>query len=450
MAGAQWRGLETLAIECRLKTDGDLFEQLDRQMVYRPEAFAGVDLDRYRLSLDDKDRARFAGAQKAIAEGRLDPGHVRYDWLRRGIDRTLKTSGIDTDGPVAAKVRAEARNELDSFEAIEGRPPLGADLDEIVQRAVEPLAPDPDSAAEADTGTTDDGSTDVEQIPPFAGDPNIIRVQGSSGGGRGSPPPRAPSTPGLRLIPGPGHNRTPQEVPPGLPQAIENWRRWFPPSHQPSGTQPAPDTAGPAAAAEQKQSPQPLGDWLGERAQRAHRDQYTGADGIDTAAGVRLDPRVGEPAAGRDYQPDNESHRKGLRGEYGLANDIVRQFPDHTVVDFGRKAGERGPDVISVNRDGEVTLWDSKWRSSDISIGPGGRAHQSEKSLGDAQKHTERSINAAMKSGRLSPEAGNKALESLEKGNVTVVTVGTGSARNGVVEQIVGGERAVVHPERRP
>jgi len=450
LAPDQWRGLETLVIEGRLKTDGDLFEQFDRQMVYQPEAFAVVDLDRHRLSLDDEDHARFAAAQKAIVEGRLEPGHVRYDWLRRGIDRTLKTSGIDTDGPVAAKVRAEARNELDSFEAIEGRPPLGADLDEIVQRAVEPLTPDPDSAAEADTGTTNDGSTDVEQIPPFAGDPNIIRVQGGSGGGRGSPPPRAPSTPGPRSTPGPGHNRPPQEVPPGLPQAIENWRRWFPPSPQPSGTQPAPDAAGPAAATEQKQSSQPLGDWLGERAQRADRDQYTGADGIDTAAGIKLDPRVGDPAAGRDYLPDDESHRKGLRGEYGLANDVVRQFPDQTVVNFGRKAGERGPDVISVNRDGEVTLWDSKWRSSDISIGPGGRAHQSEKSLGDAQKHTERSINATMKSGRLSPEAGNKALENLEKGNVTVVTVGTGSARNGVVEQIVGGERAVVHPERRP
>jgi hypothetical protein len=189
---------------------------------------------------------------------------------------------------------------------------------------------------------------------------------------------------------------------------------------------------------------------LGERAQRADRDQYVGADGIDTAAGVRLDPRVGEPAAGRDYLPDNENHRKGLRGEYGLANDITRQFPDHTVVEFGRKAGERGPDVISVNRDGEVHLWDSKWRSSDTSIGAGGRAHQTDGSLAGAVVHASGNINAAMESGRLSPEAGNKALENLDKGNVTIVTVGTGSARNGVVEQIVGGERAVVHPERRP
>ena len=159
--------------------------------------------------------------------------------------------------------------------------------------------------------------------------------------------------------------------------------------------QPPPATAGPATAAEQ------LGNWLAERNRRTDRDEYTGADGIDTTAGVRLDPRVGEPAAGRDYQPDNESHRKGLRGEYGLANDIARHFPDHTVVEFGRKAGERGPDVISVDRNGEVHLWDSKWRGSDTSIGPGGRAHQTANSLEEAKEHAKRSIREAMESGAL-------------------------------------------------
>jgi hypothetical protein len=208
--------------------------------------------------------------------------------------------------------------------------------------------------------------------------------------------------------------------------------------------QPAPDTAGPATAAEQ------LGNWLAERNRRTDRDHYTGADGVDTAAGIRLDPRVGEPAAGRDYQPDNESHRKGLRGEYGLANDIARQFPDHTVIEFGRKAGERGPDVISVDRNGEVHFWDSKWRGSDTSIGPGSRAHRTEKSRQDALKHAEDGIPKAVASGRLSLEAAARAGENLRNKNVTIVTVGTGDARSGVVEQIVGGERAVVHPERRP
>ena len=136
LAPDQWRGIETLAIEGRLKTDSDLFEQLDHQMIYEPDAFAGVGLDRHRLSLDDEDRARFAAAQKAIAEGRIDPDLARYDRMRRGIDRAVKALGIDTDGAVAATVRAEARNRQKSFGVVEGRAPNGKDIDNIVDEEV--------------------------------------------------------------------------------------------------------------------------------------------------------------------------------------------------------------------------------------------------------------------------------------------------------------------------
>ena len=446
LAPDQWDALNRAAIAGRVETDPEVYDLVDRWAVYRPHELAEVDLDRYRLLLDDRDYGRLGAAQQARAEGRTDVAQLRWAHTRVGVDRALDAIGVDTDSPEAITARAEARDWLDSFEAIEGRAPVGSDLDDIARRAVEPLGPDPDSAAEADTGPTDDG-----QIPPLAGDPNIIRVQGGTGGGgsRGSPPPRAPSTLAQRPTPGPGAN---QPTVPGLPTRIDKmgWGRQPPPSPPPSGTQPAPNTAGPAAAASHKRSPQALADWLGERGQRPDRDQYAGADGIETAAGVRLDPRIGEPAAGRDYLPENESHRKGLRGEYGLANDIARQFPDHTVVEFGRKAGEHGPDVVSVNREGEVTLWDSKWRGSDTSIGASRRAHQTDSSFEAAGTHTIHSIEAAMASGRLSPEAGAKALKNVANGNMTIVMAGTGSARNGVVEQIVGGERAVVHPERRP
>jgi hypothetical protein len=136
LAPDQWLGLEALLIEGRLRTDGDLFERLDRLLVYEPDRFAALDLDRYRLSLDDEDHVRFAGGQKAIIEGRLDPGLVRYGRMRRGIDRTLQGLGIDTDGPVAVKVRADARDRLDGFEAIEGRVPNGRDIDNIVDDEV--------------------------------------------------------------------------------------------------------------------------------------------------------------------------------------------------------------------------------------------------------------------------------------------------------------------------
>ena len=191
-------------------------------------------------------------------------------------------------------------------------------------------------------------------------------------------------------------------------------------------------------------------EWLAERKFRADKDKYKAADGTDTAIGVRLDPRVGEPAAGRDYQPDHPNHRKGLEGEFGLVNEFARQFPDHTIIEFGRKAGEHGPDVISVDPNGKITVLDSKWRGADTSISPSRRAHQTENSLQSALQRIGLSIDAAMKSGRVSPEAGATALENWRNGNLIIVTVGTGNARNGVIERIAGDERAVVHPKRRP
>lgn len=136
LAPDQWRGLEALLIDGRPRADRDLFEQLDRQMIYQPDAFAGADLDRYKLSLDDEDHARFAGMQKAIVEGRLDPDLARYDRMRRGIDRTLKVLGIDADSPAAMKVRADARDRLSGFEVIEGHAPNGKDIDDIVDNEV--------------------------------------------------------------------------------------------------------------------------------------------------------------------------------------------------------------------------------------------------------------------------------------------------------------------------
>jgi len=258
----------------------------------------------------------------------------------------------------------------------------------------------------------------------------------------GRPPSRPPAPTPAPRPPGPGHNHPPP--PPGLPTLLDKLGRGRPSTSPPStATTPQPDSAGPGAAAARS-----IENWLNERERRPERDQYGGDDGIDTAAGIRLDPKVGEPAAGRDYLPENESHRKGLRGEYGLANDIARSFPDHTIVEYGRKAGERGPDVVSVSRDGEVYVWDSKWRSAETSISPGGRAHQPDRSVAGARDDARISIEGAMKSGRLSPEAADKALENLKNRNLTIVTVGTGNARNGVVERIVGGERAVAHPQR--
>ena len=145
LAPDQRQGLETLFIEGRLKTDGALFERLDRQMVHEPDNFAALDLDRHRLSLGDADYTRFAAAQKAIAEGRIDPDLARYDRLRLGIDGALGAMGVDTDSPVATKIRAAARDQLESFEVIEGRPPTGKDIDSIIEEEIARRRPEPTS-----------------------------------------------------------------------------------------------------------------------------------------------------------------------------------------------------------------------------------------------------------------------------------------------------------------
>ena len=181
LAPDQWRGLEALLIEGRPRTDGDLFERLDWQMIYQPDAFAGADLDRYKLSLDDEDHARFAGAQKAIIEGRIEPALVRYDRMRRGIDRALKALGIDTEIPDAADARADARDRLDSFEAMEGRAPKGEDIDGIASRAVENLAAEGagtdsrESVRGEDQSATSDIPSD-EEHPPSPADNNVSVV----------------------------------------------------------------------------------------------------------------------------------------------------------------------------------------------------------------------------------------------------------------------------------
>jgi hypothetical protein len=189
LAPDQWRGLEALFIEGRLRTDRDLFERLDRLLVYEPDRFAALDLDRHRLSLDDEDHARFTGAQKAIVEGTSSPAFARYRWTRLGIDRALGARGIDTDGPEAVEARAGARDQLHSFETIEGRAPNGEDIDRIIAEEIEGIRPDVSSVPTAEPDTQAETSQylpstdeaifdDTGEGPPgeHAGDPNILQA----------------------------------------------------------------------------------------------------------------------------------------------------------------------------------------------------------------------------------------------------------------------------------
>ncbi|MEK1894656.1 MAG: hypothetical protein AAAB20_15510 [Rhizobium sp.] len=88
---------------------------------------------------------------------------------------------------------------------------------------------------------------------------------------------------------------------------------------------------------------------------------------------VPLHPNLDvEPVAGINYKPDRLSdsspahavaHIEGYRAEIRLASEIAAGGKDK-VIHFGDRTGTNGADVISINREtGEVTLWDSKYRS---------------------------------------------------------------------------------------
>ena len=142
LAPDQLDGLRTMERRGRFLTDPDLFWRLERLSVYEPEAFAALDLDRHRLSLDDADHARLVGWQKAIAEDAADPAFARHLWARIGLDRALQERGISTESPDAADIRIEMSDLLDNSEAVEGRSATGDDSDAIVTRPTDPAAPD--------------------------------------------------------------------------------------------------------------------------------------------------------------------------------------------------------------------------------------------------------------------------------------------------------------------
>ena len=304
-----------------------------------------------------------------------------------------------------------------------------------------PVFPRADVGIDRNIFSTNDGAFDPRFITPVQGQvpvrppPNIPRP---------SPSPPQPS-PGLRHNnpPGPPPNALPSAPSAPSPQATPRGAL----SRPSSGAEPPPNTAGPAAAAEQRSErlqperpPHPLPRaaeaWQGIAKaiyEDAPGNQYEGTDGIETAVGIRLNPRLPLPAAGVDYDPVHPHLRRAFMGELQLGNRIVGALPEEIVLHYGMPAGLHGPDVSSLNTEGDVSLWDSKFRSSPRSIGGGMAAHQSRISLDAALSVVEEQIMNAVAAGRIPPELGNKALENVRNGNVFINTVGTGSAHGAVV-----------------
>jgi len=161
--------------------------------------------------------------------------------------------------------------------------------------------------------------------------------------------------------------------------------------------------------------------------------------------GVELDPRLPDPIAGPDYKPSvlsssnpnvANSQVNGYQAELKLANTIAA-LPNEVVVKYGDAVGRHGADVISVNAaTGEVTLWDSKFRSSPISM---------EASPTFAQGST--ALNAAIGEARATilnsklPDAVKvQALNNLAKGNFATNTAGAGSTKNSTAVRFCEGK----------
>jgi hypothetical protein len=190
------------------------------------------------------------------------------------------------------------------------------------------------------------------------------------------------------------------------------------------------------------EAPEKLEAWqriVSVRGEEAPDSQYLGPSGRNTSAGVRLNPKLLEPAAGWGYRPAWTHLRDGYRGELQLANRIVAALPNETVIHYGMPAGRQGPDVISISRDGTISVWDSKWRSGQRSIGPGQRAHQSNDSLDALYWEILRHIQMAGRSGRLPPDVAALALKNITARNFDIYTIGTGNAHSGVAQPVRNG-----------
>ena len=127
----------------RVVTDRDLYEALDGQAVHEPEAFAGIDLAQYWLSLGNHDYQRLVGFQKAVVEGRSDAAFERHGLGRTFFDEGLRKANFDPDEPEAWAARRQLDWLLGAFETIEGKPPTMADIRNLVGEVLRPLADDP-------------------------------------------------------------------------------------------------------------------------------------------------------------------------------------------------------------------------------------------------------------------------------------------------------------------
>ncbi|QBC42487.1 hemagglutinin repeat-containing protein [Iodobacter fluviatilis] len=170
---------------------------------------------------------------------------------------------------------------------------------------------------------------------------------------------------------------------------------------------------------------------------------------VDASTGKRvflgneLNDSLPPPVAGWEYTPkmirpgtENNvwSHHTGFQSEIKLANEVAST--GQAVVKWGDSIGRNGSDIISVNpKTGAVTLWDSKYRTTDTNI-----PQSPTFSIIERRKSAVAEAKASIKDSNLSLDAKNKALMNLERNNFSTKTVGDGGVKNSVVVKYCNGK----------
>jgi filamentous hemagglutinin len=160
------------------------------------------------------------------------------------------------------------------------------------------------------------------------------------------------------------------------------------------------------------------------------------------AAGIELDPRLPDPVAGVGYAPSvrtsgtpnqRSGALNGYRAELQHAN-VVAALPGETVVRYGDNVFTAGADVISVNVNGTVSLWDTKYLSAGRLTRPTSTfAVRADGSYTPALANAVEQARRAILSSNLPIDLQNRAIDNLDLGNFNAHTPGAGAARSSAI-----------------
>jgi hypothetical protein len=169
--------------------------------------------------------------------------------------------------------------------------------------------------------------------------------------------------------------------------------------------------------------------------------------GEKTSQGAKTPPPADKPPpfppAVSDIPPPPRSrytwpkHKNAAEAEEELARTIHNAPPppmlrDEVVLRWGDVIGTHGADVISVNmQTGQVTLWDSKYRSNPVTVQPS-KTFTIKSRRDNAVKQAKDTLNADAESAKpiLTKELYDKAIYSIDKNKFAALTIGMGKATN--------------------